>query len=518
MNKIHTLSILSIFLLIGCSDDDKPLAANLNRNPEVFSIAVSSVTTSTALLQWEVASDPDNDPVTYTVTLGGTELDNNISDTEYSLSGLLSGTAYTGNVKASDNQGGSTSVQFSFSTQEISTEDSGEVLWQRSYGGSNDDQAYSISVVPDGGFIVAGSSESMDGDITNPIGNTDAWVLKLDEEGNLQWQTSIGGSGQDTIHEISPTSDGGFIVGAFSTSTNNDVAINHGMRDFWVVKLSSSGSIEWSSSLGGSSDDILESIIQTSDGNYIAVGFTNSDELSSGKADAWVVKLDALGVPIWNIALGDSENDIAFSVVETSDFGFALIGYTTTASNKRDAWLVKINQEGEFEWEKTYGGVENDELLTIQQTSDNGFILGGYSRSEIAGNQQNGSSDAWIIKTNSVGDVLWQKTYGDVELDGLSDLIEIPDEAFVFIGSSRMPDGFSGETNGSSDILVLKTDLSGNLIWQRSLGDIGDDYGMSVTITPNSDVVVAGSLYTNIIDQGEGSTGDHNFWVSKLKN
>lgn len=518
MSKSFFIFVFTVLFLSGCTNDDKSPTALQNNDPENFSVSVSEITTSSAFLQWEAVTDLDDDPISYTVYLEGTELETFSEITMYTITGLSPGTFYSGSIEATDGEGGSTSSSFSFTTYENGAGESGSVIWQKTYGGSGNDDAYTICALPDGGYVVAGSSDSPDGDISNPIGNKDAWIIKLNEEGEIVWETTIGGSNNDTVHDIQPTADGGFIVGAFSSSDDIDINSNQGMRDYWIVKLSASGSIEWSVNPGSSSDEILESIIQTSQGEYIAVGFTLSDDLVSGdKADAWIVKIDQSGVILWSKSFGDLQNDNIFSIIETNDLGFMLCGYTTTSDNKREGWLIKLDIEGNFEWEKLYGGSENDELIALSQTQDNGYILGGYSQSDIAGYTNKGSSDIWILKVDETGNILWQKTQGSTNFDVINSIVQLPD-SFVFAGSSAIPDGFTGETNGASDFLILKTDTSGNTIWQRSLGDEGDDYAASIALNNSEELVITGSLYTNIVDQGESSTGDHDFVVFKLKN
>src|ERR1043165_357284 len=173
------------------------------------------------------------------------------------------------------------------------------IQWQKSFGGTGTDYAASIQQTTDCGYIVAGQSYSIDGDLTINHGLNDYWIVKLDTAGSLEWQTDLGGSDYDLANSIQQTSDGGYVVAGYSKSNDNDVSGNHGLNDFWVVKLDMNGSLSWQKSLGGSGVDMAHSIQQTSDGGYIVAGISNSNDNdvsgNHGDFDYWVVKLDVDG-------------------------------------------------------------------------------------------------------------------------------------------------------------------------------------------------------------------------------
>jgi len=186
------------------------------------------------------------------------------------------------------------------------------IQWQNSLGGTGDDYAFSIQQTNNSGYIVSGCSISNDGDVTGSHGNNDYWVVKLDLSGNIQWQKSLGGTGDDNAFSIQQTNDGSYIVAGNSSSNDGDVTGNHGYPDYWVVKLDSSGNLQWQKSLGGSLYDLATSIQQTNDGGYIVSGFSQSNDgdvtghHGNSCPDAWVVKLSktTLGIKeqkIYNI-------------------------------------------------------------------------------------------------------------------------------------------------------------------------------------------------------------------------
>jgi len=343
--------------------------------------------------------------------------------------------------------------------------------------------------------------------------------VKLDAEGNIQWETTLGGTANETIHDIQQTADGGYIVGAFSTSSDGDVVGNNGMRDFWIVKLDASGNIVWRTGAGGGEDDILEAIIETSDGAIVAVGFTSSDTFDvSGQSDAWVVKLDENGELLWETNLGDAQRDVAMSVVETVDLGYAFTGSTETVADKRDVWVVKLDQDGLVEWDRKYGGSENDTANSIQQTPDGGYIIGGASQSENGNVLENkGGSDAFIIKTDEVGNIVWTKSYGGSNSDWITDIKQTNNGGYIAIGSSSSDDFDVENNNGAADFWILRLQANGDMVWQQNLGGQGDDYAFSIQETSDGGFITAGTWYTNIMGNGEGTTGDFNYWVIKLE-
>jgi hypothetical protein len=216
----------------------------------------------------------------------------------------------------------------------VKLEASGNKVWQRCLGGGDDDGALSIQQAFDGGYVLAGGtkSNSNSGNVIGTHGGADAWVVKLDASGTLEWQKCLGGSSSDYAQSVQPTADGGYIVAGYTESDNGDVSGNRGGADFWIVKLDHDGTIMWQRCLGGSSDDVAQRIRQTSDGGYIAAGWSRSDDGdvsgNHGSMDCWIVKIDANGSPVWQRCLGGSGDDSAQSIQQTSDGWYILAGWT----------------------------------------------------------------------------------------------------------------------------------------------------------------------------------------------
>src|SRR5690606_25742988 len=309
-----------------------------------------------------------------------------------------------------------------------------------------DDRLFSINKTTDGGYILGGISESgISGDKTeNKIGFLDYWVVKLDENGFIQWQNTIGGNYLDTLRKVFQTTDGGYIIGGYSSSAiSGDKSENViGSEDYWVVKLNSSGTIEWENTIGGNGEDLLYDIKQTDDNGYILAG--------------------------------TSDSDISFDKTESSKGG-------------KDYWLVKLNSLGIKEWDKTIGGNSGDILYSISFTSDNGLILGGHSASDISGDKTEnniGLSDYWVLKLDSSYNIEWQNTIGGNDTDTMESVIEDNDGGFILAGNSLS--NISGDktenSNGIYDLWVVKLDNLGNIIWQNTLGGNASDFLRALTL------------------------------------
>ena len=236
-----------------------------------------------------------------------------------------------------------------------------DIIWDKTYGGSKNDSLTSIQQTTDGGYVVAGITWSNDGDVSDGYdrGLTDFWVVKLDGSGNKVWDKTYGGSDYDYVESIQQTSDGGYIVAGYTYSNDGDVSDgNNGGSDYWIVKLDGSGNKVWDKTYGGSSYDYAESIQQTSDGGYIVAGYTSSNDGdisdgNNGGYDYWVVKLDGLGNKVWDKTYGGSYGDYAESIQQTSDGGYILAGYTSSNDGDvsdgndggLDYWIIKLEAD-----------------------------------------------------------------------------------------------------------------------------------------------------------------------------
>jgi uncharacterized delta-60 repeat protein len=359
--------------------------------------------------------------------------------------------------------------------------------WAKTYGGTDYDYAYSIYQTSDGGYIVAGITYSFG------AGGWDFWVLKLNSDGAVAWQKSYGGVNHDYAYSIQQTIDGGYIVAGltYSSGAGND--------DSWVLKLTSDGSVSWQKTYGGTSYEETDSIQQTSDGGYIVAGRTKS--FGAGGWDIWVLKLNSDGTVAWQKRYGgvNDDGEYLIAIQQTSDGGYIVAGYTDSfGAGGGDIWVLKLNSNGSVSWQKTYGGTSLDFAWSIQQTSDGGYIVAGR-----AGSFGAGSNDFWVLKLNSNGTVLWQKTYGGPNDEFANSIQQTSDGGYIVAGLTQ---SFGA---GGSDLWVLKLNSDGTVCWQKTYGGTSGDIANSIYQTSDGRYVVAG--HTNSF--GAGLT---DFWVLKL--
>jgi len=361
----------------------------------------------------------------------------------------------------------------------------GASTWARIYGGSKDDQASFIQQTQDGGYIVVGWTWSYG------AGKSDIWVLKLDSNGNKLWDKTYGGSGGDGANSIQQTQDGGYIVAGWTWSFGGDIR---------VLKLDSNGNKLWDKTYGGSGGDNANSIQQTKDGGYIVAGWAESYGAGGeGGEYIWVLKLDSNGNKLWGKTYGGSKWDQANSIQQTQDGGYIVAGWTESyAPGTADILVLKLDSNGNKLWDKTYGGSINDEANSIQQTQDGGYIVAGWTWSYGAGGE-----DIWVLKLDSNGNKLWDKTYGGRDLDGAYSIQQTQDGGYIVAGWTRSYGA------GESDIWVLKLDSNGNKLWDKTYGGSKWDQANSIQQTQDGGYIVAGGTKS----YGAG-LGD--IWVLKL--
>ncbi|MDR2207326.1 MAG: T9SS type A sorting domain-containing protein [Flavobacteriaceae bacterium] len=403
------------------------------------------------------------------------------------------------------------------------------IQWEKNWGGSGEDRANSVQQTTDGGYIAAGFTFSNDGDVSGNQGNADFWVVKLDANGNLDWKKALGGTAEDRANSIEQTTDGGYIVAGYTRSNNGDVSGNHGLSDFWVVKLDGSGNLEWQKTLGGTADDRANSVQETTDGGYIVAGYTNSNngDVSGnhGQADFWIVKLDGSGNFQWQKALGGSFIDEAYSVRQTADGGYIAAGHTVSINTGdvtgnhgiNDFWVVRLDSGGALIWQKALGGTQQDIARSIQQTADGGYIVTGHTQSnddDVSGNH--GFDDFWVVKLDTSGGLEWQKTLGGSDIDQAHSVQQTTDSGFIVLGHSFSNNGDVSGNHGSWDFWVVRLDNTGTLQWQKNLGGSDSDVTASIQQTTDGGFVAAGCSFSNNGDVSDNN-GDFDFWIVKLE-
>lgn len=361
----------------------------------------------------------------------------------------------------------------------IKLDQSGNLLWQRFLGGSDNDFGKSIRVAPDvnnrsafsGGYIIAGGSGSSDGDVSANNGGLDAWVVKVDDQGNIQWEKNYGGTDSEWVNDIQATQDGGYIVVGNSQSSDGDLSENKGKQDFWVFKISGEGALLWEKSFGGSEAEGCRSVVVTPGGGYLLVGFTESLdgdlERTDIFSDCWVIKLDSEGNLLWKRTYGGSNVEDAYEIKAHPEGGYVLLGSAASVDGdvlsnddvlrNGEYWIVRLSEEGNIMWENTFGGTNNERGNGLDLTEDGGYILTGYAFSnngEVDGNH--GRNDIWLVKLDEQGELEWQRPIGGTDEDEGIVVSQTPDGGYIAAGVNWSSDGDASGNNGQSDVWVIK--------------------------------------------------------------
>ena len=404
----------------------------------------------------------------------------------------------------------------------------GSLEQAKTFGGSKNDVAKSVIATSDGGFAVLGYTQSIDGDVTGKSSeNYDYWMLKFNSEALLEWNKTYGGSGDDRGSQLIQTSDGGYALIGYSDSSDGDVTINNGNRDFWVIKINATGAITWEKSFGYSGVDEGISILETSDNHFILSGVLdvtasggdgNTGRYSPRHAggDYWSIKINASGGTVWSRFYGGSFTDAPTGVIENINGDLITVGGSDSndvdiSNNKGtyDFWVLKINESGTIIWEKSYGGSEIDEAWSIAESNDGNFVIAGDTRSSDQDvSNLKGAADLWVIKITPTGDLIWEKTIGGTSFDVGRSINKTQDNGFLISGSSRSADGDLNSNNGQNDALVLKIDSNANLEWLETIGGANIDFAYDVVELNNKTVVAVGESSSNDgdLDENKGFT------------
>ncbi|NNC61868.1 MAG: hypothetical protein HKO11_06005, partial [Eudoraea sp.] len=343
--------------------------------------------------------------------------------------------------------------------------------------GSKDDRGQAVVETSDGGFAITGYAMSDDGDASNNEGFHDNWILKLDPQGNVEWEQSFGFSGHDHSYDLVETQDGGFFFTGFLdiTSARADgytdksyTLTRHGVGEFWGTKLNGNGELQWRKYFGGTNNDRAHAVVSAHDGGYVMAGFSESDDFDisdpKGSYDFWVVKIDSEGQFVWERSYGGSGIDIAQDIEKTEDGGYIITGSTISIDGDvaashggSEIWVIKIDAEGNLLWERTFGGSDFEAAESIRPTADGGFVIAGNAKSTDQDVKTNaGQNDLWVLKIDTQGRLEWQQAYGGTELEFGFDAIETGDGGILVVGESNSTDLFPLENKGGTDLIVIK--------------------------------------------------------------
>jgi hypothetical protein len=356
-----------------------------------------------------------------------------------------------------------------------------ELEWEKRYGGSYNDFIRFVQQTSDNGYIMVGDTYSPSN------GGSDVYLVKTDSAGNVVWQKNFGGIGHDCGYCVRQTSDGGYILIGDTESCGN------GGYDMYLIKVSASGNKQWENTFGGTGNDFGSSVWVNNDGTFILAGETNS--FGTGGSDIYLVKVDATGTEIWGVYMDWAEHDWLASVRTTNDGGIVVAGGTMSfGAGSSDALLCKIDASGDtMLWGMVYGGTQYDTACDLELTSDGGFAVAGHTASFGAG-----SDDAYLIKADASGNMQWGKYYGGQYSDGAMSVRQTSDGGYLLGGVT-----FSyGE--GNSNCYLVKTDSAGLKLWEKTHGGIDDDYGNCVILTSDGGFALAGDTYNTDSGWGDG--------------
>lgn len=398
-------------------------------------------------------------------------------------------------------------------------------LWSKNFGGSQNEQANSIIHSSDGSLLAAGYSNSSDGDLSNNSGSRDYWVTKLDPDGNLLWQKNYGGSENDVAKSILELPGGDLLVLGSTNSADGLVSGNHGQEDVWILRLSPAGNVVWAKCFGGSDNESAEKIIPVADG-FVVAGYAQSKDgdlqQNQGDFDYWIFKIDASGNLLWSKTYGGSLADWAYSA-SLADNGNLLITGSSFSDdgdingNKGfyDFWVLKLSPDGNLIWAKNFGGPGEERAYNSLATPDGSCIITGTTLSnsgDVPGNK--GSYDSWILRIDTDGNLVWSKNYGGAQEDRAFGITEAED-GYLIAGFTSSLSGDVSNNYGIKDGWLIKLDDGGNLIWEKNFGGSQDDRFYTVGFIPGEGFFAAGSAISDDIDL-PANYGQRDLWVIRL--
>lgn len=391
----------------------------------------------------------------------------------------------------------------------------GEVEWAKSFGGSGDESFQALVATIDGGYAILGFSSSIDGDLVGKSTEVnDYWLLKLDAKGNMEWSRTYGGSKDDRGQSLVQTQDGGYAITGYAMSDDGDGSNNEGFHDNWILKLDAMGTIEWEKSFGFSGHDHSYDLVQTDDGGFYFVGFLDitsaradgntekgeSSITAHGVGEFWGTKIDPQGNLQWRGYFGGTNNDRAHAVVRADDGGFVMAGFTESndydiseTRGSYDFWVVKVDANGNLAWESSFGGTGIETAQDIAKTLDGGYVVTGSTFSnDVDVSMNHGESDAWLVKLDANGQMEWQKTYGGSRFEDAQAVVASKDGGYILVGNSKSNDGDVTDNAGENDIWAVKTNSEGAILWEKSLGGSGLDFGYDILETADGSLVLVG--------------------------
>ncbi|HLP95847.1 MAG TPA: T9SS type A sorting domain-containing protein [Saprospiraceae bacterium] len=399
--------------------------------------------------------------------------------------------------------------------------------WQRCFGGTQYECPFDLQATQDGGCVGVGISLSSNGDVGGNFGVNDIWVVKINSEGQLEWETNLGGSKDERGYTVLATEDNGYLVGGFTESNDTQVSGNHGDKDGWIVKLNAFGVLLWQKCYGGSKSDIIQSICKTSDGGYLVAAESGSSDgdvpANFGGSDYWIFKMDSEGQILWSKNYGGSNQDQPYCISVKED-GFIYVagktssvdGNITAPKGGEDTWVLKLNNSGDLVWQKSLGGSTLDYGTDIVHTPEGEILILSTvysSNGDVTGHH--GGMDIWIAALNQAGELQWQKSFGGSADDSGQAMVILEDLGIAIMGTTESTNGDVIGNDGGIDFWIIKVDSDGNLLWQKSMGGTLDETGQCIVQLTDGGIAITGRTRSNNGDIS-GNHGSSDFWVAKF--
>jgi gliding motility-associated-like protein len=407
--------------------------------------------------------------------------------------------------------------------------------WSNKYGGGNVDIPFSIKFTTDGGTIVAGYTDSKDGDVSSQPNREywDLWVVKLDRCGIIEWERSFGGTGYESARDVVQTADGGYIVAGETNSTDGGVVSGFGgTKDIWILKLNAAGALQWQKRYGGTGLDIANHIHLLDDGTFLLTASSSSNDGNitgnhgtAGYTDGVLMKLDGNGSLQWSKCFGGSKNEELLDI-EIINGRTYLAGYANSTDGdippqqkNYDVWLLALDANGNKIFSKVYGGSQNDVAYSMTKGDDGSLTLAGYTTSndgDVSGPK--GSQDYWVININpNSGKLNWQKVLGGTDADYANSVITDLDGGYIVAGISYSNNGDVSNPLGEGDYWVIKLSTTGTVVWKQNIGGNGNDHLRSIIYQSSvKEYFLCGDSdsYGGDFNSGQGET---DFGIIKLK-
>ena len=398
------------------------------------------------------------------------------------------------------------------------------------FGGSDEEVAREIIELQDGGFGIVGSTKSTDGDFSNRMGNDwDLFLIKIDEQGEVTWKKTYGGSADDFGFSLAESPEGGFVLMGYSNSQDGDVPTTKGYHDNWIIRVDAAGAVVWKKSFGYSGHDHAYNVIPTLDGGYFFNGFldvtASNGEGNSGKpsqakrhgvGEFWCHKIDANGNIQWQRYFGGTNNDRSYDAIQTREGNFLIVG--TTESNdvdvknpkgSYDVWVVMVSPFGDMIWENSYGGSLVDEASRVIEDSYGNYrIIGNTNSEDMDVIDSRGSSDVWQIILDKSGRLIGSYNFGGSEFDRGTSITKGPLGATFITGYSRSLDGDMYSNKGENDIFLMYLPDDGSELKTMILGGEGQDFAYDVLVLRDGGVMLVGQTFSKNppFDQNNGKS------------